>query len=53
MILGIVLYLGIYLPIHYYGGFTEMFKQIDAAKPGFLTRRKPDRAFPGSAQRFC
>ena len=36
MILGIVLYLGIYLPIHYYGGFTEMFKQIDAAKPGFL-----------------
>lgn len=35
MILGIVLYLGIYLPIHYYGGFTEMFKQIDAAKPGF------------------
>lgn len=37
MILGIVLYLGIYLPIHYYGGFTEMFKQIDAAKPGFLT----------------
>ncbi len=53
MILGIVLYLGIYLPIHYYGGFTEMFKQIDAANPVFSRCRKPDRAFPGSAQRFC
>ncbi|WP_018131823.1 sodium:solute symporter family protein [Effusibacillus pohliae] len=37
MILGIVLFLGIYLPIHYYGGIQPMFQAIDAAKPGFLT----------------
>ncbi|MGF6950627.1 SSS family solute:Na+ symporter [Neobacillus sp. B4I6] len=36
MILGIVLFLGIYLPIHYYGGFQPMFEAIEAAKPGFL-----------------
>lgn len=37
MILGVVLFLGIYLPIHYYGGFQPMFEAIDQAKPGFLT----------------
>ncbi|GAA4726755.1 sodium:solute symporter family protein [Brevibacillus fulvus] len=37
MILGVVLFLGIYLPIHYYGGLQPMFEAIDAAKPGFLT----------------
>jgi SSS family solute:Na+ symporter len=37
MILAIALFLGIYLPIHHYGGLGEMFRQIDAAKPGFLT----------------
>jgi solute:Na+ symporter, SSS family len=31
-----VLFLGIYLPIHYYGGLGAMFHAIDAAKPGFL-----------------
>ncbi|TCP23753.1 SSS family solute:Na+ symporter [Scopulibacillus darangshiensis] len=36
MILGIVLFLGIYLPIHYYGGFQDMFQGIESAKPGFL-----------------
>lgn len=36
MILGIVLFLGIYLPFHYYGGFQPMFESIEAAKPGFL-----------------
>ncbi|MEH7334469.1 sodium:solute symporter [Neobacillus drentensis] len=36
MILGVVLFLGIYLPIHYYGGFQPMFEAIEAAKPGFL-----------------
>jgi SSS family solute:Na+ symporter len=29
--------LGIYLPLHYYGGFQPMFEAIDQAKPGFLT----------------
>ena len=37
LILAIVLFLGIYLPLHYYGGLGEMFHAIDAARPGFLT----------------
>jgi SSS family solute:Na+ symporter len=37
MILGVVLFLGIYLPLHYYGGYAPMFHAIDAAKPGFLS----------------
>jgi SSS family solute:Na+ symporter len=36
MILTVVLFLGIYLPIHYYGGYGAMFSAIQAAKPGFL-----------------
>jgi SSS family solute:Na+ symporter len=36
LILAVVLFLGIYLPIHYYGGYNAMFSAIDAAKPGFL-----------------
>ena len=39
LILGVVVFLGIYLPVHYYGGYAEMFRAIDAAKPGFLTFR--------------
>ena len=35
-ILLVVLFLGIYLPLHEYGGYTAMFTAIDAAKPGFL-----------------
>ena len=34
--LGIVLFIGIYLPIHYFGGIGEMFQQVNDAKPGFL-----------------
>jgi SSS family solute:Na+ symporter len=37
LILSIAIFLGIYLPIHYYGGLGEMFHAIDAARPGFLT----------------
>jgi SSS family solute:Na+ symporter len=37
LILAVVLFLGIYLPLHYYGGWQPMFAAIDAAKPGFLT----------------
>lgn len=40
MILGIVLFLGIYLPFHYYGGIQPMFEAIDKAKPGFITLPK-------------
>jgi SSS family solute:Na+ symporter len=31
-----VLFFGLYLPYHYFGGLGEMFEAIDAAKPGFL-----------------
>ena len=37
MILAIVVFLGLYLPIHFYGGLSSMFHAIDTAKPGFLT----------------
>ncbi|MFE5429171.1 sodium:solute symporter [Peribacillus simplex] len=36
MILGIVVFLGLYLPLHYFGGLQEMFQTIESAKPGFL-----------------
>lgn len=36
LILIVVLFLGIYLPFHYYGGFQPMFEAIQAHKPGFL-----------------
>ncbi len=35
-ILFVVVFLGIYLPFHYYGGFEGMFQAIEAQKPGFL-----------------
>ncbi|TCP30908.1 SSS family solute:Na+ symporter [Scopulibacillus darangshiensis] len=37
LILLVVVFLGVYLPIHYYGGFESMFKAIETADPGFLT----------------
>lgn len=36
LILVVVLFLGIYLPFHYYGGIQPMFEAVEAAKPGFL-----------------
>jgi solute:Na+ symporter, SSS family len=36
LILLVVLFLGLYLPFHLYGGIGVMFEKIDAAKPGFL-----------------
>jgi SSS family solute:Na+ symporter len=36
LVLGVVLFLGIYLPVHYYGGIGAMFEAIEQAKPGFL-----------------
>ena len=35
-ILAVAIFLGIYLPIHLYGGFERMFAAIQTAKPGFL-----------------
>lgn len=36
LILAVVVFLGIYLPLHYYGSYTAMFEAIEQAKPGFL-----------------
>jgi SSS family solute:Na+ symporter len=35
-ILAVVLFLGIYLPVHLYGGIGVMFTDLAKAKPGFL-----------------
>jgi SSS family solute:Na+ symporter len=40
LILGVVVFLGIYLPIHYYGGLQPMFESIQAKSPGFLALPK-------------
>jgi SSS family solute:Na+ symporter len=37
MIFFVVIFLGIYLPYHYYGGIQPMFAAVHAANPGFLT----------------
>jgi SSS family solute:Na+ symporter len=37
LILAVVVFLGIYLPVHYYGDLGTMFTAIDTAKPGYLT----------------
>ena len=36
IILVVVVFLGIYFPLHYYGGLGAMFAAIEAAKPGFI-----------------
>ncbi len=36
LILAVVVFLGIYLPCHYYGGYGAMFSAINAARPEFL-----------------
>ncbi len=36
LILAVVLFLGIYLPLHFYGSYRAMFAAIEAAKPGFM-----------------
>lgn len=43
LIILVVLFLGIYLPLHYAGGIGKMFAAVDAAKPGFL-------AFPATGK---
>jgi len=36
LMLVVIVFLGLYLPYHYYGGLQPMFETLDAAKPGFL-----------------
>jgi solute:Na+ symporter, SSS family len=52
-ILAVVLFLGIYLPRHYYGGYGAMFAAIQTAKPNFLARRRRAKAWHGSIPRCC
>lgn len=40
MIFIVVLFLGIYMPIHYYGGLQPMFEAVHQANPTFLTLPK-------------
>ena len=44
LILAVVLFLGIYLPFYYYGGFGAMFHAIDAASPASSPSRPRGRA---------
>jgi SSS family solute:Na+ symporter len=37
MIFAVVVFIGIYIPFHYYGGIQPMFESINASNPGFLT----------------
>jgi SSS family solute:Na+ symporter len=37
LMLVVILIMGIYLPIHYFGGIQPMFETLEATKPGFLS----------------
>lgn len=37
LILVVAVALGVYLPLHHYGGFEPMFRTLEQAKPGLLT----------------
>ncbi|MGI8717863.1 MAG: sodium:solute symporter family protein [Lapillicoccus sp.] len=41
LILAVAIFLGIYLPWHYYGGITPMFRSIQQMDPEFLTLHTP------------
>ncbi len=43
LILGLAIFLGTYLPLHYFGGIGEMFTRIDAVHPELL--RMPEHGF--------
>jgi solute:Na+ symporter, SSS family len=43
--LSVVVFIGIYLPIHYFGSIGEMFHRVEDAKPGF-TALKGDQLTP-------
>jgi len=41
LILAVAIFLGIYLPWHYYGGITPMFRSVQQLDPQFLTLHTP------------
>jgi SSS family solute:Na+ symporter len=46
MILGVVIFLGIYIPSHYFGGIQQMFKSVQAVKPELLTLANQGLSIP-------
>ncbi|MCA1729672.1 MAG: sodium:solute symporter [Actinobacteria bacterium] len=46
MVLGIVVFLGLYLPLALYGGIGDMFQQVAAEKPEFLTLPSEGESVP-------
>lgn len=46
MILGVVIFLGVYIPFHYFGGIQEMFKSVEAVKPELLTLANQGLSIP-------
>src|SRR5215210_6877707 len=46
MVLAVVVFLGLYLPIALYGGIGDMFQQINAEKPEFLTLPSQGHSVP-------
>lgn len=46
MVLAVVVFLGLYLPFALYGGIGDMFQQISAEKPGFLTLPSEGQSIP-------
>lgn len=47
MILFVVVFIGIYIPIHYYGSIGNMFQSIETVNPGYLVFRKKDSTYLG------
>jgi solute:Na+ symporter, SSS family len=43
-----VVFFGLYLPYHYFGGLTPMFEAIEAAKPGYLAAPGGTKSLDGS-----
>lgn len=41
LVLAVVVGIGIYLPLHYFGGVSEMFHAVQAVKPGILRLHEP------------
>ncbi|WP_016586119.1 sodium:solute symporter family transporter, partial [Yersinia pestis] len=46
MILFVVVFIGIYIPIHYYGSIGNMFQSIETVNPGYLVFPKEGLNIP-------
>jgi len=41
LVLIVVIFIGIYLPVHYFGGIGAMFAKVQAQSPAFMTLHEP------------